>query len=264
MATEAASEDPTFRNDHTTSLDHYGQKFVEKTEKLHDKTENAHSHDKKQEDEKKPAGGFDATPVPKAPAGYTLKFTFHSAKNLPFADISLTSDPYIAAVLKTSLQKRHKQDSDINLRTPTIHRNVNPVWNTSWVIAHVPASGFQLKARLYDEDPADHDDRLGNVHVDVGRIDDKWTGFKEQEFTIKKRMGSKRAYTLRGCAALVSRNISMSGTVTISVENLGRSEGDGGRAYTVGPLLWKQHYSPLIGRLTGIKDGDDSKTSKYK
>ncbi|KAI9869598.1 MAG: hypothetical protein M1823_009016, partial [Watsoniomyces obsoletus] len=120
--------------------------------------------------------------------------------------------------------------ADLRIRIPTIHRNTNPVWNTEWVVANVPASGFFLKCRLFDEDPADHDDRLGNVHVRVDSIADHWEGIREQKFKIKKRVGSKRAYLFRSCAALLSRDIEMSGDVVISVENLGRTQDEeGGR-----------------------------------
>jgi hypothetical protein len=220
--------------------------------------------------EKKPTGGFDRTPIPPAPPGYTLKFTFHRATNLPFTDIdSLSSDPFIIATLKIDLQKRHKQDPDLTFRTPTIRRNKNPEWNCEWIVAHVPASGFFLKCRIYDEDTLDHDDRLGNVHVHASGIGEHWGGIQEQAYKIKKRMGSKRAYLFRGCAAMFSREIHMSGEVFVSVECLGRSEGDGGRAYTIGPIHWSKHFSPLIGRLTSttngpLTDAAGEKTRKYK
>lgn len=38
--------------------------------------------------DKGPEGGFDATPIPRAPPGYTVKITFHRANNLPLADIN--------------------------------------------------------------------------------------------------------------------------------------------------------------------------------
>lgn len=134
------------------------------------------------------------------------------------------------------------------------------------MIANVPASGFALKARIYDEDPADHDDRLGNVHVHVNGIGESWEGIKEQDFRIKKRMGSKRAYFVRGCASMFSSNVKLSGTLVISVELLGRTEGDyGGRVWTVGPCAFSQHFSPMIGRLAGTKDpGKDGAAEKYK
>lgn len=255
----------------THEADKIGPKLLGKTDKLEKKYQGAAGgHKSKQKEEEEPAGGFDSTPVPRAPPGYTVKITFHNAENLPFADFgTLSSDPYILAVLRTNLPKRHKQDPDLKLRTPTIHRNTDPVWEVEWIIANVPSSGFQLKCRLYDEDPADHDDRLGNAHVNVAHIDDHWKGFSHERFQLKKRMGSKRAYTLRGCAALISRKVKLHGDLIVSVENLGRTDTeDGGRAYTIGPLPWTRHYSPLIGRIAGTKDtehGKDGKeTSKYK
>jgi Ca2+-dependent lipid-binding protein len=253
--------------------DKYAPILADQVDKLHEKKD-AHKHDKApegaKEEKKGPAGGFDSTPIPRAAPGYTLKFTFHRATNLPFADLnSLSSDPFIVATLNTDLQKRHKQDPDMKFRTPTIRRNTSPEWNCDWIVAHVPASGFFLKCRIYDEDPADHDDRLGNVHVRASGIGEQWSGIHKQPYKIKKRMGSKRAYMFRWCAAMFSKDIQMSGEVFISVESLGRSEGNGGRTYTIGPQYWTKHYSPLIGRLTGTKNssatnGDGSKTTKYK
>ncbi|KAI9852191.1 MAG: hypothetical protein M1830_006815, partial [Pleopsidium flavum] len=209
-----------------------------------------------QKQEKQPAGGFDETTIPRAPQGYTLKFTFHRATNLPMADInSLSSDPYISAQLNMSLPARHKEDPPMRFRTPTIRRNTEPVWNCDWIVANVPASGFDLKVRLYDEDPADHDDRLGNVHVHVNGISGDWEGIHEQEFKIKKRMGSKRAYLIRGCAAMFSKGMHMDGELVVSVKLLERTESnDEGRTWTVGPCAWSQHLSPLIGRLAGTKE----------
>lgn len=258
--------DPILRNAGHQREDRFATELANRTEKWYGKAE-AKKPAKPQdsgEQKKGPAGGFDSTPLPKAAPGYTIKFTFHRAENLPFSDINtISSDPYVHATLKTNLQKRHKQDPDLQLRTPTVHRNVNPKWETEWIVANVPASGFFLKCRLYDEDPADHDDRLGNVHVYVDEINDNWEGFRERAFDIKKRMGSKRAYFFRGCAAMLNRNIHMSGTVVISVENLGKTEAESGaRMWTVGPLPWSRHYSPLIGRLAGTKDVSEAKDGK--
>src|SRR3984885_14653005 len=185
MADVSETIEPTLRNRRHQRFDQAGQAFVQKIEKLEEKSE-AHKS-QKEKDKKQPAGGFDGTlPLP-APPGYTLKFTFHRARHLPFADINtLSSDPYVIATLKTDLPKRHKEDPDLKLRTPTIHRSTEPEWNTEWIVANMPASGFFLKCRLYDEDPADHDDRLGNVHVTVDGISDNWPGIKEQTFPIKK------------------------------------------------------------------------------
>lgn len=257
------SEAPVFRNTPLHQADRIGPKLVKETEKLQLKYKPRSGPDHS-EKKKGPAGGFDETPVPSAPPGYTIKITFHKAENLPFADLgTLSSDPYVHAVLRTDLSKRHKQDPDLKLRTPTIHRNTDPEWEAEWIIANIPKTGFHLKCRLYDEDPQDYDDRLGNAHVDVESIDDNWTGFSHQKFPIKKRMASKRAYTFRGCAALLSRGVKMGGDLIVSVENLGRTKDEnGGRAYTVGPLPWSRHYSPLIGRLAGTKDTEQGKDGK--
>ena len=263
--TDQDPETPVLRHAGQQNVDRMGARLVEQSEKYRKQALSFRPTQKDtQEQNKGPAGGFDGTPVPHATPGYTLKITFHRADNLPFADLAtLSSDPYIVAVLKTGLAKRHKADPDLRLRTPTVHRNTNPVWNTEWVIANVPSSGFYLKCRLYDEDPTDHDDRLGNVHVWVDSISDDWEGIKEEKYKIKKRVGSKRAYLFRSCAAMFSRDVEMSGDVIISVENLGKTQDEeGGRAYTIGPLPWSKHYSPLIGRLTGTKDRAQSHDGK--
>ena len=263
------SNNPVLRHAGQQQIDRFGARAIEQTQKWEKRVLSTRQTGEGQP-KKGPPGGFDVTPIPHAPPGYTLKITFHRAENLPFADFgSFSSDPYILAILRTSLTKRNKQDPELRLRIPTIHKNVNPVWNTEWIVANVPASGFFLKCRIYDEDPADHDDRLGNVHVNVPGISDDWQGFKEQKFELKKRMGSKRAYMFRGCAVLFNKNIKMSGDLIVSVENMGKTPGEeGGRAYTVGPLPWSRHYSPLIGRLTGTKDSQDDKdgnsVEKYK
>ena len=256
---------PIHPKDHRT--DAYATKFVDKTGSWQAK---AAKHGTGKKEKPPPAGGLDETPIPNAPAGYTLKFIFHRANSLPMADLnSFSSDPYLYAQLNTGLPTRHKQDPYMRFRTPTIRRDTNPVWDCEWIVANVPATGFKLKARIYDEDPADHDDRLGNVHVNVDSIGESWPGIKEQSYKIKKRMGSKRAYLIRGCAAMFSRNIEMSGDLVVTVEMLGRTEvgNNGGRMWTVGPCAWTRHLSPMIGRIAGTKapgdSKDGSKTEQY-
>lgn len=60
-----------------------------------------------------PAGGTDRSQLPQdVEPGWTVKFTFHSAKGLPPADLHpFSSDPYVLAYLKhTNLPKRHIED----------------------------------------------------------------------------------------------------------------------------------------------------------
>lgn len=229
---------------------------------------------KKQEDKKKPPGGFDPTPVPNKQVGYTLKITFHRATNLPMADYaSLSSDPYVLATLDTGLPTRHKEDPPFQHRTSTIRRCTDPEWQDEWIVANIPSSGFRMKCRVMDEDPQDHDDRLGDAHVAVSHLDEGWKGITERECKIKKRSGSKRAYLIRVFAACVRKRKHLNGNLFVSVEMLGRTEaGSGGRAYTVGPMWYTKHYSPMLGRIANRKvpgeagEGteDKKKPEKYK
>lgn len=245
-------------------VDRYGPKLVEKADKLQHRMSLG-------PDPSEPAGGYDATPLPQAPSGYTVKFTFHRGDDLPVADFgSFSSDPYVYAQLLVDLPRRHKQDPLVTFRTPTVRKNMNPVWNCEWVVANVPASGFTLKAYVYDEDPADHDDKLGIAFIEVPRLSEDWPGFKEKSFKVKKRFGSKRVYVFTNVSAFATGHHKESFLI-MSVEVLGKTAGDnGGQMYTVGPLLWLKHFSPLIGRLAGTKDqvqsddGSGKALSKYK
>lgn len=215
-----------------------------------------------QQEHKGPPGGYDATPVPHREPGYDVRITFNRATKLPIADLpTLSSDPYIHAELTTDLPVRHKEDPKLRFRTRTLFSTTDPEWNESWTIANIPASGFKLKARIYDEDRGDADDRLGNVHIEVGRIDERWEGIVNQPYKVKKRMGSKRAYLLRAVAVCFRLAEEMSGHLYVSVEVLGRSTssgGEGGRAYTLGLQYWCKHYAPILGRIVGAKTKDDS------
>ncbi|EPE04170.1 c2 domain-containing protein [Ophiostoma piceae UAMH 11346] len=203
-------------------------------------------------------GGYDATPLPK-PAdgfpGYTVKFTFVRATNLPVADFDVligkaSSDPFVHATLTTDVPTRHPGMEPLMVhRTRTIHKTTEPEWNEDWIVAGIPRSGFRLKCRLYDEDSADHDDRLGNVTVEVGSLTDDWAGV-HQVYDVKKRMGSKRAYLIKAAASAISGG-SITPTLELSIEILGKTDADkGGRVYTVGPTGFVRHFSPMIGRLT--------------
>lgn len=268
MADAAQSEKPvTAGNPGSQDLEKKQAKQEQQHGQMNSHTEEKTEHDSapkkddKKEDKKpeeQPAGGYDSTPIPKLPPGWTIKITFHRATNLPMADInSFSSDPYVLAQINSSLPQRHKEDPEFRLRTPTIRRNTNPEWNTEWIIANVPSSGFKLKARVYDEDPADHDDRLGNVHVHVGQLSEGWAGIQNEPYSIMKRSGSKRAYLLRAFAVCFGKIKHMSGDLYISIELLGRTKDDnGGRMYTIGPCWYTRHYSPMLGRIANRKDPD--------
>ncbi|OAA48478.1 C2 domain containing protein [Metarhizium rileyi] len=209
---------------------------------------------------KKPPGGFDKTPLPDAPPGYTLRFTFHYASNLPPADLSTaSSDPFLTATLKASNPRRHKEDPDLVHRTRTIRRTTEPKWNEEWVVANVPRSGFSLKCRLYDEDTADHDDRLGNVTITVPQVFEKWKGIPPpgNEFEVEKRMMSKRAFLAKGITSLIHSDTHMTSRLCVSIEVMGKSDPPYAQMYTVGPTRWIKHFSPMIGRIIGTKVNKD-------
>ena len=248
-------------------VDKYGPKLFDKSEHMQDRAtamKAALNGDEPSRSE--PAGGFDNTPYPHAPPGYTLKFTFHRGVNLPCADFgTFSSDPYIIAQLIVGLPQRHKQDPLLSFRTPTVRKNRDPRWDSEWTVANVPASGFQLKCHVYDEDAADHDDKLGNAYVEVDSVGEQWPGIKEQSFRVKKRMGSKRVYLFGNIAALASRCLEVGSHIVISVQCLGETPGDeGAHMYTVGPNYWFKHFSPLIGRIAGTKDEVQSQHGKKK
>ncbi|KAL2866781.1 C2 domain protein [Aspergillus lucknowensis] len=239
----------------------YGPRLVNKADKLQQAVAMKPGSEA---ESSQPPGGFDSTPFPRAPPGYTLKFTFHRGVNLPCADFgTFSSDPYIHATLTVDVPQRHKQDPLPTFRTQTVRKNRDPVWESTWIVANVPASGFRLKCRVYDEDAADHDDKLGNAYVQADSINTRWVGFREQAFRLKKHTGSKRVYLFGNIAALVSRRLDTDSHLVISVECLGKTPGtNGAQVYTIGPNYWFKHFSPLIGRLIGTKDAVQSQDGR--
>jgi hypothetical protein len=210
--------------------------------------------------EKKPSGGFDSTPLPDCPRGYTVKITIHRATNLPVADLNgFSSDPYCLSQINCDTPNRHKEDPNLRWRTATVRKSTEPEWNEEWIVANIPASGFKLKVRVYDEDAADADDLLGKVHVTIPAIDDNWEGLKNEQIKLHIHDGSYRAYAFHAITACMRKNKQFRGYMYISMELLGRTEEDGqhGRVYTVGPCKWTRHFSPMLGRLVNIKEPDE-------
>lgn len=210
---------------------------------------------------KGPPGGFDNTPLPDVPQGYTVRFIFHHAVNLPPGDIhNVSSDPFLTATLKATNIKRHKIDPDLVHRTQTLRRTTEPKWEDPWIVSNVPSSGFILKCRMYDEDYPDGNDRLGNVTLKVPSLHDGWPGIPPpgREFGAKKRVISKRAFILQGVTTVLRQNFHITPRLCISMEILGKSDPPYAQMCTLGPTTWIKHFSPMIGRLTGTKVNADN------
>ncbi|WVR04477.1 hypothetical protein IAU60_001480 [Kwoniella sp. DSM 27419] len=216
--------------------------------------------------DKEPKGGYDSTPLkPSAGPSYTVRITFHKASNLPVSDVNtVASDPYILAQVRTCLPTRHSQDPYLRFRSRTVQKSVEPEWEESWTVAGVPGDGLKLSVRIYDEDPSDHDDSLGRVLLETGRIDEGWKGIQKESFKVKKKKADLRAYAARWVCTVVNSNTHLHAALVMSVEVLGRTDKDEdvGKVYTVNNY-WRIHYSPMIGRIAGVKDKDDSGVEKY-
>ncbi|KAF8323714.1 hypothetical protein DL93DRAFT_2069671 [Clavulina sp. PMI_390] len=200
---------------------------------------------------------------------WTVEFTFHGAKSVPVADFpSFTSDPFLACSLAVPAHPHFNDDNPLVYRSPTVRAELNPTWEAKWRVAGIPASGFKLVIRLRDEDPSDHDDRLGSLTIREENIHEGL--FRDHvEYDVKKRRGSVRAYFLTYLASAVSKNISVHARFYMSIKVIGKTPNqDDRRVYTVGPHWWSVHYSPLIGKITGTRapdvraDDDPNKPSK--
>ncbi|KAJ8474701.1 hypothetical protein ONZ51_g7050 [Trametes cubensis] len=186
-------------------------------------------------------------------AHYTCEIVFHSAANVPLADLNdLSSDPYIAATLIPNEPGTSGPDlkapQSTSYRTPTARRSLNPTFNARWIVAGIPASGFVLSLSLRDEDPGDHDDKLGKAvirfpdpHRDTGEgaqeLKESWDS-GEREYKVHKRHGSLR--TRLGTVRVLGPAPHVEGE-------------DAGRVYTLGPHVFVRHFSPLATHLTSVK-----------
>jgi hypothetical protein len=123
-----------------------------------------------------------------------------------------------------------------------------------------------------DEDRMNRDDRLGDVKLVLNGIGSaEWSDIIEQPFEVKKKHASKRANMMRAAATAIhpvqkalfhhslkhESETHYAEELFISVQVLEKMspDQDVGKAYTIGPCRWIQHYSPLIGRMVGTKEG---------
>ncbi|BEI81436.1 hypothetical protein CcaverHIS002_0205960 [Cutaneotrichosporon cavernicola] len=207
-------------------------------------------------------GGRDKTPLePTKGPTYTLRVVFHSAQRLPISDFgSQSSDPFILAQCETGLHTRHKQDPALRFRSATARRTLNPRWDAEWVIAGIPATGCELKVRVYDEDNGTQDDLLGHVHVQTGMLDEKFK-IDKNTYKLSKRGADWRAVAWRTCLKSVDEDSRKDVTLTMSLEVLERTKVEVGKPYTAN-CFWWSHYSPLLGRVVKTKAPDAEKEAQ--
>jgi hypothetical protein len=164
--------------------------------------------------------------------------------------------------LDTDLPQRHSDDPHLRFRSKTIHRSTEPVWNAVWVVGGIPASGFHLKTRLYDSDDYNKDDRLGTLNYNSGRLDENWKGLDKEEFKLAKTGAHPLVYGLRWCTSIVRSSRNLHARLVMSIEMLGKTEGeDMGKAFTLNNYFFV-HFSPLVGKIAGTKGKDEKGIEK--
>ncbi|KAG9080591.1 hypothetical protein FRC06_006387 [Ceratobasidium sp. 370] len=174
---------------------------------------------------------------------YDIQITFHSAHDLPVSDVpSLSADPYILASLRD-------QDNTSDARSGL---GGGEVWRVGGV---------------RDEDAGKKDDRLGEARVSFfGTLAPKklkgddserdadldWGHVREgldvarREAPIKKRRGGARMFLSTYVTAAIS---------------LSENQEDR-RVYTLGPNYYSLHFSPLLGKVMGMKSANTSGAAK--
>jgi len=139
--------------------------------------------------------------MPSKPLSDVL-ITFKRASNVPIGDIiAKSSDCYLLVHLtpRTPPSPEHPP-FPLTFRTSTKRNNRNPQWDESWHLGGIPAEGFEMLIKIFDEDKAGKfDDRLGEAIHDAKGLppatsDGKAGDVQEFVLKIKKRKASRRAY----------------------------------------------------------------------
>jgi Ca2+-dependent lipid-binding protein len=174
---------------------------------------------------------------------YTVEITFHSACNLPVADIhTLAGDPYLHAFIHVRDYANPPDEPPLAWRIPTASRTRNPEWNCKWVVAGIPNSGFLLKIKAVDEDCGGRDDRLGKAYLQLSSEHVK-EGYelKQKNLRISKRKGSVVPYIMTYVVGVLpGQRIVLHPEVIVSVKVLHKDKKklEYMKAYTIGPSMY--------------------------
>lgn len=170
---------------------------------------------------------------------YTVRIVFHSAQNLPVADLlTLSCDPYVSATITVPTHPSASDDPPLTWRTPTIRRTRDPTWNCAWIVSGIPSAGFRLCMKLVDEDPGDRDDRMGkaDARFEAGVLREGYE-VREHAYKIEKRRGSFRPWIQTYLVAVLpGQKLIKHNRVVVSVKVIGKAaDQNDRRVYTVGP-----------------------------
>lgn len=211
-----------------------------------------------------------------------IKITVHEAHNLIASDlVNFNSDPFITLKLRTEytrlqeekLQKQEDEQSEgprkleddtaLTWRTPTVQNNKkNPVWNCDWEVANIPASGFELEMIVWDEDAHIHES-LGVVHYNVSEMARGLKDVEKEDLPLE----SPRTFDLvRNVSSFVRKAQGTTPTIRVSIDykRISIPPTAENRTYTVGPIQWTCHVSPMIGRVIGTKGPDSEDVLKHE
>ncbi|KAF8586282.1 hypothetical protein K439DRAFT_1615271 [Ramaria rubella] len=204
---------------------------------------------------------------------FICELVFLRAENVPIGDLNnLSCDPYIQASLEVPSVHPDRSSTPLCYRTPTIRRTLNPIYNVPWIISGIPDTGFTLTLRLIDEDPGDHDDRLGKTIVCLpdpvaGEVLKEGWNTGEVEYKVEKKKGSIRSHVATYVAGMITRGgISHHSRIWMSVRVISKAYNQQDRRlFTIGPSKYTRHFSPLIGHLIsgGTAANDSSPKGKH-
>lgn len=140
------------------------------------------------------------TTVPKRLSDILI--TFKSASRIPVGDIlNQSSDSFLVALLTPRTPPSPEYPPfPLTFRTTTRWGTRNPKWDEIWHLGGIPAEGFDLRIKIYNEGiQGECNERLGiadfSMSVLPPVVDDGMPGEpQEHVLKIKKRKASQRAY----------------------------------------------------------------------